>query len=139
MTCSNHRDYTSAKMMNLLLALGLSASLVNANTPIDNSVFVNSPLTAIQAAAPLWHFDVKTCFPTAATQPGGGQTASISNALCDDINGELARGCPAQAAQTQQEQLSTSFPTYYTIRKCSDNSWRIAYDVFFQKVRSSLF
>lgn len=128
-------------MLNLeaLIALGLGASLALANTPIDNSVFVNTPLTAIKAAAPLWHFDVKTCFPTAATQPDGSQTASIQNVLCDDINNELSRGCPAQAAQTQQEQLSTSFPTYYTIRKCSDNSWRIAYDVFFQKVCCLIF
>jgi hypothetical protein len=52
----------------ILVALGIYAGLATANTPIDNSVFTNDPLTAVKAAAPLWHFDVKTCFPTYATQ-----------------------------------------------------------------------
>jgi hypothetical protein len=125
-------------MMNLaiLAALGLGANLVAANTPIDNSVFQNDPLTAVQAAAPLWHFDVKTCFPTAAIQPDGSQTPNITNDYCG-IDGPLNEGCPVQAEQVDDEQniLSTSFPTYYAIRQCSnDNSWRISYDVFFQKV-----
>jgi hypothetical protein len=124
------------KMMNLaiFIALGMGANLVAANTPIDNSVFTSDPLTAVQAAAPLWHFDEKTCFPTAATQPDGSQTPSIMNDDCAILD-SLDAGCPVQAPQTQQEQLSTSFPTYYTIRQCSkDNSWRVVYDVFFQKV-----
>jgi len=115
------------------LGLGLGAKLVAGNTPLDNSVFTNDPLTAVKAAAPLWHFDVKTCFPTTATQPDGSQTKNLTNDYCG-IDGSLNRGCPAQAKQTQQEQTSTSFPTYYTIRQCSkDSSWRIVYDVFFQK------
>ncbi|CZR65626.1 uncharacterized protein PAC_15526 [Phialocephala subalpina] len=123
-------------MMNLaiLITLGILANFVVANTPIDPSVFTSDPLTAVKAAAPLWHFDEKTCFPTAATEPDGSQTPSIQNDDCGLLNGGLASGCPVQAAQTQQEQQSTSFPTYYTIRNCSkDNSWRIVYDVFFQK------
>jgi len=115
------------------IALGMYASLVAANTPIDNSVFTSDPLTAVKAAAPLWHFDEKTCFPTAATQADGSQTPNITNDDCAILD-SLDAGCPVQAPQTQQEQLSTSFPTYYTIRQCSgDNSWRIVYDVFFQK------
>lgn len=112
------------------------ATLAAANTPIDNSVFVNTPLTAVKAAAPLWHFDEKTCFPTVAVQSDGSQTKNITNDDCGLFNGGLSAGCPVQAPQAQQEQQSTSFPTYYTIRKCSkDNSWRIVYDVFFQKVK----
>lgn len=59
-------------MMNLAIfvAIGMGASLVTANTPINNSVFTDDPLTAVLAAAPLWHFDVKTCFPSAATKVG---------------------------------------------------------------------
>jgi hypothetical protein len=122
----------------IFIALGLSANLVTANTPIDNSVFTNDPLTAVKAAAPLWHFDVKTCFPTAATQPDGSQTKNLTADDCGILSA-LDAGCPVQAAQTQQEQLSTSFPTYYTIRQCSkDSSWRVVYDVFFEKVRTSL-
>ena len=120
----------------LALALGFAAILVDANNPIDNSVFANDPLTAVKLAAPLWHFDTKTCFPTAATQPDGSQTSSLKNDDCGLFNGGLSAGCPVQAPQTQQEQLSTPFPTYYTIRQCSkDSSWRIVYDVFFQKAR----
>ncbi|CZT09287.1 uncharacterized protein RCO7_04104 [Rhynchosporium graminicola] len=86
-----------------LTALAALTSGVLANTPIDNSVFVNDPLSAVKAAAPLWHFDAMTCFPTAATQADG-------------------------------KQPSTPFPTYYSIRKCDkDSSWRVVYDVFFQK------
>ena len=122
----------------LPFALGIAASLVSANTPIDNSVFATDPLSAVKLAAPLWHFDTKTCFPSAATQPDGSQTSSLQNDDCGILNGGLNAGCPAQSTQTQQEQLSTSFPTYYTIRQCSqDASWRIVYDVFFQKVRTS--
>jgi hypothetical protein len=117
----------------LLIALGLGAKLAAANNPIDGSVFTSDPLTAVKAAAPLWHFDVKTCFPTAATQADGSQTKSLQNDYCG-IDGALNQGCPVQAKQTQQEQTSTSFPTYYTVRQCPDNSWRIVYDVFFQKV-----
>ncbi|PBP21743.1 hypothetical protein BUE80_DR007560 [Diplocarpon rosae] len=114
--------------------LGLGASIASANTPIDNSVFTNDPLSAVKAVAPLWHLDAKTCFPTAATQPDGTQTRSLMNDFCGLSNGGLNAGCPAQAKQTQQGQLSTPFPTYYTIRKCDkDASWRIVYDVFFQK------
>jgi len=60
----------------IIVALGAYAGLATANTPIDNSVFTNDPLTAVKAAAPLWHFDVKTCFPTAATQ------VSLNLSLC---------------------------------------------------------
>jgi hypothetical protein len=123
-------------MLNLpvFLALGLAANLVTANTPIDNSVFTSDPLTAVQAAAPLWHMDEKTCFPSFATEPDGSQTPSLENDDCGILHA-LNAGCPVQAAQTQQEQESTVFPTYWTMQKCSqDNSWRIAYDVFFQKV-----
>jgi len=117
----------------VLIALGLGAQVVTANTPLDNSVFTDDPLTAVEAAAPLWHFDTKTCFPSAATQPDGSKTASLTQDDCG-ITHALNAGCPVQAAQTQQEQLSTSFPTYYTIRQCSkDLSWRVVYDVFFQK------
>lgn len=43
-----------------------------------------------------------------------------------------------QAPQTRQEMPSTAFPTYYTVRWCEgDGSWRVVYDVFFQKVRVS--
>ncbi|KAG4410960.1 hypothetical protein IFR04_015907 [Cadophora malorum] len=116
-----------------LAALGAFTSAVFANTPIDNSVFVNEPLTAVKSAAPLWHFDTKTCFPTAAVQPDGSKTKNLTEDACM-ILGPLNQGCPAQAKQTQQAQLSTSFPTYYTIRKCDkDASWRVVYDVFFQK------
>ncbi|KAG0649982.1 hypothetical protein D0Z07_3753 [Hyphodiscus hymeniophilus] len=120
------------KSLITFVALGLGANLVIANTPIDGSVFSSDPLTAIQAAAPLWHFDEDTCFPSAATEPDGSQTPSVPNDDCG-IEGALNAGCPKQAAQTKEEQLSTSFPTYYTIRQCSDSSWRIVYDVFFQK------
>ncbi|KAF4628424.1 hypothetical protein G7Y89_g9724 [Cudoniella acicularis] len=122
-------------MINLavFIAFGLGANLVTANTPIDESVFVNDPLTAVLAAAPLWHFDQKTCFPSSATESNGSQTPSLPNDDCGLFNGGLAAGCPVQAPLTQEEQLSTPFPTYYTIRNCSDGSWRIAYDVFFQK------
>lgn len=129
--CSNPKML----LIPILLALGLSFTLVSANTPIDNSVFTSDPLTAIKAAAPLWHFDTKTCFPTSAVQPDGSQTHNLTNDDCGIFNGGLSSGCPVQARQTQQEQLSTPFPTYYTIRKCDkDASWRIVYDVFFQKV-----
>ena len=124
-------------MLNLAIFIALGAKLASANTPIDGSVFANDPLTAVQATAPLWHFDEKTCFPSAATQPDGSQTASLPQDDCG-ITAALNAGCPVQAAQTQQEQLSTSFPTYYTVRQCSDSSWRIVYDVFFQKVVFSL-
>jgi hypothetical protein len=123
-------------MLNLpvFLALGLAANLATANTPIDDSVFTSDPLTAVQAAAPLWHMDEKTCFPSFATEPDGSQTPSLENDDCGILHA-LNAGCPVQAAQTQQEQESTAFPTYWTVQKCSkDNSWRIAYDVFFQKV-----
>ncbi|KAH9223774.1 hypothetical protein DL95DRAFT_492946 [Leptodontidium sp. 2 PMI_412] len=108
-----------------LTALGALTSGVLANTPIDNSVFVNDPFTAVKAAAPLWHFDTKTCFPTAATQLDGSQTKNLTEDACM-LLGPLNQGCPVQAPQTQQAQLSTSFPTYYTIRKCDkDASWRV--------------
>ncbi|KUJ18905.1 uncharacterized protein LY89DRAFT_717416 [Mollisia scopiformis] len=122
-------------MMNkaILLALWIGAGMVIANTPIDPSVFVDDPLTAVIAAAPLWHFDEKTCFPSTATEADGSQTPSLPADDCAVLKA-LNAGCPVQAAQTQQEQLSTAFPTYYAIQQCSsDNSWRIAYDVFFQK------
>lgn len=68
-------------------------------------------------------------------QPDGSQTPSVENDDCG-VFSALNAGCPVQAAQTEEEQLSTPFPTYYAIQKCSkDNSWRIAYDVFFVKVR----
>lgn len=120
-----------------LTALGALTSGVLANTPIDNSVFVNDPFTAVKAAAPLWHFDTKTCFPTAATQLDGSQTKNLTEDACM-LLGPLNQGCPVQAPQRQQAQLSTSFPTYYTIRKCDkDASWRVVYDVFFQKASFS--
>lgn len=115
-------------------ALAALLSRALANTPIDNSVFVNDPVTAVKAAAPLWHFDTKTCFPTAATNLDGTQTKNLTEDACM-ILGPLNQGCPAQAKQTQQAQLSTPFPTYYSVRKCDkDASWRVVYDVFFQKV-----
>ncbi|TVY52721.1 hypothetical protein LCER1_G005411 [Lachnellula cervina] len=118
----------------IFFALGLGVSLVTANTPIDNSVFTSDPLTAVKSAAPLWHLDLKTCFPSAAVQSDGSQTPSVDNDDCQ-VLGSLNDGCPVQAPQTEQEQPSTSFPTYYTIRQCSnDSSWRVVYDVFFQKV-----
>lgn len=70
-------------------------------------------------------------------QPDGSQTHNVTQDDCG-ILGALNSGCPVQAAQTKQEQISSSFPTYYTIRQCSDSSWRIVYDVFFQKVRFPL-
>ncbi|TVY62832.1 hypothetical protein LSUE1_G008740, partial [Lachnellula suecica] len=79
-----------------------------------------------------WHMDEKTCFPSAATQPDGSKTANLTNDYCG-VDGALNAGCPVQAAMTQNEQLSTAFPTYYTIRQCADKSWRVVYDVFFQK------
>ncbi|KAL2073785.1 hypothetical protein VTL71DRAFT_11111 [Oculimacula yallundae] len=116
-----------------LSIFGALTSKVLANTPIDNSVFVNDPLTAVKAAAPLWHFDTKTCFPTAATQLDGSQTKNLTGDTCMFL-GPLNKGCPVQAPMTQQAQLSTTFPTYYSIRKCDkDASWRVVYDVFFQK------
>ncbi|CZT44966.1 uncharacterized protein RSE6_05228 [Rhynchosporium secalis] len=116
-----------------LAALAALTSGVLANTPIDNSVFVNDPLSAVKAAAPLWHFDAMTCFPTAATQADGSQTRNLTADLCMILE-PLNQGCPVQARQKQQEQPSTPFPTYYSIRKCDkDSSWRVVYDVFFQK------
>lgn len=109
--------------------------LVTTNTPIDNSVFVDDPLAAVKAAAPLWYFDSKTCFPSTATQANGSQAPIIENDYCANEKGTLRDGCPVQEAQTQKEQLSTSLPTDYTIRKCSESSWRIVYVVFFLKVR----
>lgn len=114
-------------------------NLVAANTPIPNSVFLNDPLSAVRAAAPLWHMDVKTCFPSSAVTSTGAQTPSLENDFCGLFEGGLDARCPVQAPQTQQEQLSTPFPTYYTIRYCeADNSWRVVYDVFFQKVREKM-
>lgn len=117
----------------ILLALGFF-ELIHANTPIASPLFVSNPLAAAALAAPLWHFDIKTCFPTAAVQADGSQTPGLPADYCA-IDGALNKGCPVQAAQTQKEQTSTSFPTYVTVRQCSkDGSWRIVYDVYFQKV-----
>lgn len=120
-----------------LLALVLHVTRlagVGADTPIPSALFINSPLTVVEAVAPLWHMDKKTCFPTAATQPDGSQTHGSRHDNCV-TRGRLDAGCPIQAPHTHQAQLSTPFPTYYTLSYCyNDDSWRVGYDVFFQKV-----
>ncbi|CZS90265.1 uncharacterized protein RAG0_01400 [Rhynchosporium agropyri] len=77
-----------------LAALAALTSGVLANTPIDNSVFVNDPLSAVKAAAPLWHFDAMTCFPTAATQADGSQTRNLTADLYIRTNTEQDTGHP---------------------------------------------
>jgi hypothetical protein len=60
---------SAAIMEDWIQTLGLGAKLATANTPIDPSVFTSDPLTAVQVAAPLWHFDEKTCFPRLRPSP----------------------------------------------------------------------
>ncbi|KAG9233350.1 hypothetical protein BJ875DRAFT_49242 [Amylocarpus encephaloides] len=111
------------------------ASLVSANTPLPPSLFTTDPLAIVKAAAPLWHFDIKTCFPTTGVQPDGSQTSSLPSDLCGVLTGGiLDKGCPVQQKMNGPETPSTPFPTYYVARRCDkDGSWRVVYDVFFQK------
>lgn len=111
-----------------------------ANTPISACLFKSDPLAAAALAAPLWHFDEATCFPSSAITANGSQTPSLPEDLCGTVNGGLDHGCPVQQPKNGDETESTAFPTYVTVQFCeADASWRVAYDVFFQKVCTILF
>jgi len=80
----------------------------------------------------MWHFADGSCYPQAAEVDGvqtngnepGGDLCVIDN---------LATGCQNPGPWLGPNTEGTSFPTYYTLGYCSgDNTWRIAYDIYFR-------
>lgn len=53
----------------------------------------------------------------------------------DNCNiGKLNNHCPAQPRELGSDTHMWSFPTYWDLRRCNDNQFRVAYNVYFTKV-----
>lgn len=83
------------------------------------------------AAAPMWFFgqalNQPPCYPTSATDSGGGQTPAAG--LCAWPNA----GCGCRNPGVGIGNAGPSFPVYYSYQKCTDGEVRVAYNLFYQK------
>jgi hypothetical protein len=61
----------------------------------------------------------------------GGMNPGNAPDLCNLY--KLNHNCPSPQPMNGPNTAPPAFPTYYVVRQCPDNSWRILYDVYFTK------
>jgi hypothetical protein len=81
----------------------------------------------------MWMLPGGTCFPSAASWDGVQNPGNAPD-NCNIL--ELNHNCPEQPGQdgSNNQVEAHTFPTYYVVRNCPDDTWRVAYDVYFTKV-----
>ncbi len=84
----------------------------------------------------MFHFADGSCFPQAAIWNGQQSQGRPRDACLLD---KLSEDCPAQPPYTGDNTHAHDFPTYYVVRKCDDNTWRVAYDLYFVKANIEQF
>ncbi|KAH6885196.1 hypothetical protein B0T10DRAFT_492168 [Thelonectria olida] len=114
-------------------AAALLATAALANDSIPSSAFENGGRDAAVAAAPMYHFGRSwgraPCYPEAA-EINGVQVQGVDSDLCfSSQNG----GCADPGPWNGVNSPGNPFPVYYTVRKCNDNEWRVAYSIYFKK------
>ncbi|KAM6510935.1 hypothetical protein FSOLCH5_011382 [Fusarium solani] len=116
-----------------LVSLLAVATIVIANDPIPESAFENGGHEAAVAAAPMYHFgrswDRAPCYPEAAETNG----EQVQGHHSDECVGNQNDGCADPGPWNGVNSPGNGFPVYYTVRKCGDNEWRVAYSIYFKK------
>ncbi|KAM5344439.1 hypothetical protein ACJ41O_012975 [Fusarium nematophilum] len=117
----------------LMSVVALMASVAIANDPIPSEAFENGGHDAAVAAAPMYHFgrswDRKPCYPEAA-EINGEKVEGVDSDIC--FNSQSG-GCADPGEWQGVNTPGNPFPVYYTVRKCNDNEWRVAYSIYFKK------
>ncbi|KAM6509687.1 hypothetical protein FALCPG4_017334 [Fusarium falciforme] len=117
--------------------LALLAAIVVTNDPIPESAFENggheAAIAAAIAAAPMYHFgrswDRAPCYPEASEIDG----EQVQGHHSDECVGNQNDGCIDPGPWNGVNSPKNGFPIYYTVRKCSENEWRVAYSIYFKK------
>ena len=83
-------------------------------------------------APSIWFFSDGACYPQAA-EIGGVQTNGNAASGCGLPAGSgLDSGCQSPGSWNGPATEGTSFPTYWTVSNCGDNTRRVCYDIYFR-------
>jgi hypothetical protein len=77
----------------------------------------------------MFHFATSSCTPSQAEQ-NGKQTDGNTQDNC--LN--MSKGCAPLQPWNGFNTQSWPFPTYYTVHKCGDGTWRVTYSLYFRHV-----
>jgi hypothetical protein len=130
MTSSPHLTLTLGCLVVLLFT-----TFVHSNTPLSSTLVdasmnpANRGLTLAIASRPMWHFtsmipifsteSQRTCYTTAALDFSGAQHGTNPHKWPD-----AGSGCPEPGG---------SFPTYWTVKQCSEDEIRVVYALYFSR------
>ncbi|KAI9868481.1 MAG: hypothetical protein M1813_005925 [Trichoglossum hirsutum] len=122
----------------ILGVLAAGTTLVSANDPIDTSKFVNDDghgagHAAAMASVPMFHFGrphgANPCYPEDAVVNGvqtNGNDPDLGNW------GRMDDGCAYPGDWHGPMSPGNPFPVYFTIKQCSTNEYRVAYNIYFK-------
>lgn len=110
---------------------GLAKALVSVTDSQMNDLLNEGGVSLAMKAQPMFFFgqamNQPPCIPTFATDKDDKQTPSA--ALCDWPNA----GCHCRTPGVAIGNPSPSFPIYYSYQKCTPDSIRIQYSLFYEK------
>lgn len=121
---NTHKKWAVTAAMAVILAVPMLvwAPWASANTvlPGDGDLF-----RFVTASTPQWNFARAnrrdTCWPAAAITANGAQNPGADLKAFPTAG---QGGCPARGS---------SFPTYYSVKQCSDTETRVAFTIYFPK------